>query len=397
MEGKEGCRRFSRQTILGSVLLACGFIAFEIGKGLSQRWTKRGAQWDVASVARDCAIFPLHKLEDRTTADDVSPRILRTVIEDDRRLTTSAILHLIQLCGSAKVLPRSDCRGRSLISILTDSTYGKDVLGESAFVRTPQGCRFPTGYNSTARGRGDETHRDQCLAVLLCEGERLSTKVSSDKWELTLRDVLADSISRFSLTQDELEWSAIAFVQVLPPTHTWRNRFGEECSFDTITRALIERWRKSNPSCEGTHVLSALTLIAMVDRACSILSNDTRRDLSGFIQTMTRLVIDSQCVEGCWGPGWRHGDRRIGYEQLDGSCRKEEYESTLLRSAHLAQWLQQASRIAVVPRSSLSRARSWLVGVTENATDVFIWSNLCPVVHAACAIRDIRADEALPR
>ena len=129
------------------------------------------------------------------------------------QLSISACVHLLRLYGSQAEVQIKGEKVRAL-SLLTDAKVGSRFFGQPAFVPTAAGVRFPVIVkNGTLSGRFDDSHRDLCLA---CFAELdlpvAFPLITAGGDSIELRLAVLDAIATFHLTQQELEWTTIAFA-----------------------------------------------------------------------------------------------------------------------------------------------------------------------------------------
>lgn len=298
---------------------------------------------------------------------------------DDAPLCPSLCLHLIALHGPGTEVTSKASGGRVLLTdILLDDRRGEEFFGAGALQRTRYGVRFV----SHSGARHAEAHRDHCLAVLAEQGMPLSRPVLVAGEQLTLRDLLNDSIANFHLRQVELSWTAEAYALYLPPQRRWTNRFGERFSFDDLARELLAR-PFNEASCFGMHLIRSLTTIHRVDASAAILSADARAAVTRRLSGLSLACAASQTADGGWPLDW-HG---AGPMRRHGLTVAETASNRLLMTAHVAEWLLILPASMRAPPELRRRAARWLLGRLATADGQAQLNDFCAYSHAAHALR----------
>lgn len=140
------------------------------------------------------------------------------------------------------------------------------------------------------------------LALLAELGIKANTNVQVFAGAGTVADLVLDCRANFRL-DGENEWSAIALALYVPTGKTWVNRFGERISFDGIARNLMER-DLSSASCNGAHVLMALSVFSQLSRQTLLLSDSTRRQVDAYLDLALKAIISSQRENGALNGMW---------------------------------------------------------------------------------------------
>ena len=301
-------------------------------------------------------------------------------------LSPSLCLHLMKIRGiHAKLAlgPEEATETVSLINVIFDKRLGTKHFGRPALVETRYGLRFPTfeyGYGH----RSDESHRDQCLAMLAELGIPLSYSFTFNDKAFTLRDVLRDSIANFHLEQEELPWSAVAYALYLPPERSWTNRFGMHISFDNVVHALMKR-PLANASCGGSHLFYALTILARADQQHPILSPEVRVETWEHLRRLVHLAARCQSRDGSWGSGW-HQALHVSPEDSSPPVSVDTGDRLVI-TGHLSEWMLYLPEQLAVPESLLRRSSFWLSAHLDATSEEQFWDNVCPFTHAICTVR----------
>jgi len=227
-------------------------------------------------------------------------RILRQVEPQGRDMTASVCLHVLAVHGlEATFRHERLTSGREILRLFTDDASGKAYFGSPAMVCTRYGIR-PAIHG--ASGASQEWHYDQTLGCLAGLGIPLSLPIRIGGAEYCLREALRDSLASFELRQGELEWTVVAYASYLPPYRSWVNKFGEPCSFDDLTEALLGR-DFTKGSCSGCHIVEAMIKLLRVNReVAEVLSPEVSARLAARLGEVVRVVLSRQEADGSWGP-----------------------------------------------------------------------------------------------
>ena len=297
----------------------------------------------------------------------------------------SLCLHLLKLLGwdgTIMIVKAEEQQEVLLRELIFNGDVAKRYLGDASFTPTRYGLRFPTKEGVIGHA-ADESHRDQCLAMLAELGAELSQPWGLDDQAYCLRDVLRDSLANFHLAQKELAWTTVAYTSYLPPRKRWENRYGMEFSFDDLATAMMDR-PLDQLSCGGTHVFYALTLLLRADRVTPVLSEKTRQRLVEYIQNAVRVACKNQKLEGTWNLDWWR-DRPADDRQLIS------VSSQVLITGHMAEWLMYLPEDLLASDYQLRRAGTWLSAHLATATEQTFWEEVCPYTHMIFVVQSSRS------
>jgi hypothetical protein len=301
--------------------------------------------------------------------------------------SSAYLLHLLRVHGkSGRVDGGEPSSGEAILRLLTEEGAGAAYFGQAPLIRTASGVRFPTMEKPPIDDRSLETHRDQTLAAFGELGLPLSYPLKVGDRPASLRDVLRDSIANFHRRQEEIAWTAMAYVLYLPPIGAWVNRYGERFTFDDLADEL-QRRPMDKASCGGIHLLYALTLLARVDREAPVLSEAARARLVAHLARCVAVVERTQQPDGSWPAWWNH-ELLPGGHPSGGSILDDD-ENRLLITGHLAEWLLYVPADVVRFRSALTRAGGWLRGRLRAASRQDEEGAFCPYSHAVCVLKQV--------
>ena len=130
-----------------------------------------------------------------------------------------------------------------------------------------------------------ESHTDEFLATCAAIKVPLEQSLRLTDRTISLRDVLDTSRGRFVPDQD-LEWTTEAYTSYLPNEPRWKNRFGDECSYNQILERLLSV-PLENRSCFGTHVPLAVSAILRADDSSRFLSRVERKHGEDYLRSVS--------------------------------------------------------------------------------------------------------------
>jgi hypothetical protein len=286
--------------------------------------------------------------------------------------TGSGLCHLLRVHGLGAISHDRFSSGQEVVQALTDATVSQKCLGQSLAFETRYGVRFRF---STASDTGGENHQDLVLATFAELGLPLSTPLRTETGSFEIRDVLRDSIAHFTLQQEEIAWTAIAYALYLPPQKAWCNRDGERFTFGHLADELVRPDREE--PCGGTHLLYAMTLLVRVDSASPCLSTATREAVLRHLRQRVSTAVASQANEGYWTFGWD-----------GGGLVSDTLEDRLLITAHLVEWMEQLPTELQPSPDVYRRAARWLCAEVSDAS-LTEPADFCPWTHAVRSIQNL--------
>jgi len=281
----------------------------------------------------------------------------------------------------AVCLPRF-ASGRDVLGVLTDNKRSETFFGEPIFFQTRSGIRYrDPGIQTVLTG---ENHRDFCLATFAELGLPLSTPMTAADGSFTLRDLLRDSVENFSIKQNELPWTAIAYAIYLVPQRGWTNRYRESFTLDDLANALMGV-PLHQVSCGGGHLLTALTVLWRVDSSTRCLSESVREALTQYLRKRVTALVESQHKQGFWSIDWHvEAPAKAEVKRL---LPPDTAHSRLIATGHLLEWLELLP-VELQPAPEVyRRAGRWLGPAMLERFPVKSLEDFCPSVHAVCAVR----------
>jgi hypothetical protein len=391
----------SRNSLFRAMFIGCCLTAlcFVYVKGEKNRSSRERlvniplVQTSNESPSQPISIVPLCEPVLDIPKERVDLLISRLVLRSSP--TLSEVLHALPVFGSETRFVSSKVGERvRALDLLLNADCSEKVLGVPSCRASRYGARFSLvdplhlGTNQT----GAESHPGQALAVLAGIGIPLaqSIKLAGDK-TATLQIVLDDLKANF-VWEGEIFWDAIALALYVPPLRAWKNKFGQEFTFDQLTEELLQRSPGESP-CGGTHRLITLTVILRVDDQRSILSPTVRERVIRHLSEVVALLTRIQRQDGSWDAKW--------VEALTGVTNSHpiridsETERVMVTGHHL-EWFVLLPENLRPETSTIIRAGDWLFSTSLHLSEDAGWVRqwYCPLSHAARMIRQLSARRA---
>ncbi|HEV3303888.1 MAG TPA: hypothetical protein VG055_29815 [Planctomycetaceae bacterium] len=302
-------------------------------------------------------------------------------------MDVSGLLHLCHYYGVDVEVTGGNLKTPTpVLSVLTDNRLSSLYYGEAVLHRTRYGIRFVTSINQSQKESTREHHRDQTLSVLAECGVPLSQPLTFGTETFHLSDVLDDSVANFTLDQDELHWTALAYAIFMPERQTWQNHFGETFSFDDVANALLLR-DLSGSSCAGTHVFYTLAIIDRVACERPILSDGMHVKVLERLREFVRVAGQTQRPDGSWTTQW-HLNRFDRSRDLFRMIAQDGASEQLVATGHLGEVFLILSPRIELPTGMLARAHGWLCRSAERLLAGGGARLSCPVTHVAFVARE---------
>jgi hypothetical protein len=306
--------------------------------------------------------------------------------ESEDVMSASTCLHVLSVFGlAAEFSGKKIASGQALLDLFVDDERGKSYFGKSPLRKTSYGVRpVDLGRN----GPSTESHCDQTLAMLGQLGVPTSQPIKIDGKQFSLRDVLSDSIACFELRQREIEWTSVAYALYLSPSRVWRNKFGQQFSFDQLAEELMRRefWKSS---CCGCHIVQAIIVLLRVDGQVDggILSGKTRERMNQWLHDVVTSTVAAQDVDGSWGHDWYAALKHDSIKSESWIADKPSLHLRLVATSHIAHWMLYLPPNTTVPPDVLRRAAGWMQLQLRDADADFVRDCFCPCSHAASVLK----------
>jgi hypothetical protein len=240
------------------------------------------------------------------------------------------------------------------------------------------------GFEMAEKDDGTPTeHRDQTLAALAESGIRLDVPLEAEDGTFEVRDLLRTSLDEFHLGQEEISWTASAYIAYLPPQTTWRNRYGERFSFDRLVEEIMQR-SLTKESCGGTHLVMALTKAARVDHELmAILDPDVRERLVGYLRGKVSEAVGSQLEDGSWPHCWSPS----GSVLPEGEFTTEPTDKAAVTiTGHLLEWFHLLPEDLKPPAGTVKAGTVWMSSKLRSAPRESVTESFCPYTHAVVSL-----------
>jgi hypothetical protein len=239
-------------------------------------------------------------------------------------------------------------------------------------VATRSGARYLERAHKAAPLAEEESHVGQALAAFAEVGAPPSESILFDGRPGSLADIVADIAANCYAARFDLEWTAVALATYWPHS-TWRDRFGDPCSFEAIATELLSR-DAFLQSCGGSHVLQAMA--CLVSRRADALSHATLARLRSYL------------AEAMMGNPLGGDARRMRVVWRDGIPRlARDKGPSLLVGGHIVEFaLTSWERLGERMPFDVSSI-AWLAGeLAHFATHPVPLEDFCAVTHAFRAV-----------
>jgi hypothetical protein len=226
-------------------------------------------------------------------------------------------------------------------------------------------------------------HRDQTLAALAESGVALDVPLEAEDGTFKVRDLLRTSLNEFHLGQEEVSWTASAYIAYLPPQTRWQNRYGERFSFDRLVEEIMQR-SLTKESCGGTHLVMALTKAARVDQGVTtLLDPGVRERLVGYLRGKVSEAVGSQLEDGSWPLDWSPS----GSVRPELEFTPEQTDTTRVTvTGHLLEWFHLLPEDLKPPAATVKAGTVWIRSKLRSAPRESVTENFCPYTHAVVSL-----------
>ncbi|MFG0334229.1 MAG: hypothetical protein ACF8TS_12765 [Maioricimonas sp. JB049] len=303
-------------------------------------------------------VTPLYDRPDFVSNEDLAAVLRQIRPQFDReQMKPNYVEHALRAWGvRAQFADPAIPSGEELALFLTDHARFSDSWGKQArplLIDRPQGIAIRWG-----RETGASVHHDHWLASLTEAGVSRDTPVYGPaRRDITIGDVVQESLRDFRLDERETEWTAMAFGLWLPPTRHWTGGDGRQYSFDLIARRLM-RGHKEKGVCSGTHRVYSLVLLIRLNDEFDILSDAMRAEVYGFLEDVRDAITAAQFEDGHWPSNWPDGAAAVARPVDDPVYRQ------VIATGHHLEWLAIAPRDLHPPDDQIRRAAEWVIRTT---------------------------------
>lgn len=235
----------------------------------------------------------------------------------------------------------------------------------------------------TQEGVATSSHVDHTLAGLGEIGVPLDYPVVTSTGETEVAALLEHALRDFRLNQIEYEWSALAFAEYLDRPTQWISREGQQINFDRIARRMM-RQRLVQGVCRGNHRVHSLVMMLRIDEIQPLLSAEGRKEVTEYLQDLTRRLVASQHADGYWEKDWP------GVE-WDGPPSSEPSKlgvqtDRILVTGHVMEWWALAPDELLPPLEVRVKAGQWLVRTIDGLTPGELKASYTFLTHAGRAL-----------
>jgi hypothetical protein len=280
--------------------------------------------------------------------------------------------------GSSKLMD-----GQRMLEILTDNRkYAAFCPKEEPLLSTSS---YGVSYRESNSVDG-LPHVDKALSIFAELGIRTNLPVRTAEGDtFTLRAALDDAVMNFHPKQ-ELPWTAIALAHYLPPVRSWRNKFGDEYTFDDLAMYLVEA-PYAGSACAGTHLLSALTHLVRVNSEIPVLSPSMRDRALARLRDASMQLEAKQRTDGSWPFLWYSDDRK---QRGKGELHPRIEDIRVV--GHHLEWIAIAPIGARPSQDCIGRALTFLSNRLLNCSEsereglLLKASSMSPISHAVRAM-----------
>lgn len=279
----------------------------------------------------------------------------------------NSVEHALRLWGAAAQFPQErTLSGAELRELLLDHRAFAEAWGPKAKpfllpdTRDSQRIAFRTDA-----GNATSSHVDHTLACLAEVGTPLDFPVITPRGERTVGNGFEESLRRFSLNQEEYEWSALVYLFYLPDGRPWISTEGQRITWDRLAERLM-RQRRSQGVCYGQHRLFTLASLLIVDEESPQLSPAMRAQVTDFLRDTTNALVRTQHADGWWSGNWAGPDADGDAVLADGPFGPQA--DRLLVTGHVLEWWAYAPVEALPPDAVLQSASRWLVEEIDELT-----------------------------
>lgn len=237
---------------------------------------------------------------------------------------------------------------------------------------------------------GGSVHHDHWLASLTEAGIHRDEPVfAPSQRDMTINDVIQQSLRDFRLDEPEVEWSAMAFGLWIPPVKQWKTTDGRSISFDQILKRLV-RGDKRFGVCVGTHRVYSVMLLIRLDDQFDILSDAVRAEGYAYLEQVRDLISVCQFEDGHWPANWMEGKTALTHPEEIA-----EYKNVIATGHHL-EWLAIAPKELHPPHEQIIKAAKWIINNTTTHPEEYILQKYTFYSHVGNALALWRNTHAAP-
>ncbi len=324
-------------------------------------------------------ITPRYDLPEIATGDELVAVLAR--VQPPCQVNTNNWVHALRLWGTQATFDDpARPSGRQLREFLTDDRVLRHWAGSET---PPLIFRGRHGWEVRSYDRDDpaastaSVHPDDLLATLGETQTPLGYPLVLREGQITVGQMLDDTLGRYHTNQMEFEWSAISYARYVFPQSRWVNDYGQTIRLNDLLDELIDLPPRQGV-CSGTHRLEALVVLLGAAEQAGGLSPRQYDRIYQHLKQISGRLIASQHVEGYWNKSWSTGEAPA----TDDSPLAER----ILATGHHLEWLALAPDAVLPPRETILRAGRWLVRAMLEVDDEVIAKEYGPFSHGARAL-----------
>ncbi len=317
------------------------------------------------------------------SGNSLEAKLVNSILKQSQSvpLSGAVLCHLLKLYGLGSIDSSMFSSGMDVLNILTDDSLAKEHLGTSIIFETRYGIRYKSPVSHIPKQEDGENHRDIFLATFAELGLPLATPINTSTGSFTIENLLMDSIMNFDLQQEEIAWTAVAYILYIPRQQKWTNRFGETFTLNDLATELLKR-PIHKTSCGGTHLFYSLTILSQVDSKLGCLTDDIRNKVFHRLQNWKSSVVRSQTKDGYWNLKWALQDDDI-------SSNTDTHFDKFLMTGHILECMQRLPSSLQPDTEVYLRAANWLYSELSEMQEPIYSRLFCPWTHAVCSIRNL--------
>jgi len=334
-------------------------------------------------------VTPLHDRPDLLSDADLNAALARlTPRFRAAQPQINHVDHALRFWGADSEFADPDTlSGVEMRELLTDHRAFAQAWGDKTrpflLADTTEGQRPRIAFR-TKSGPATASHIDHTLAGLAEVGTPLDFPVNTPTGELPLRAAFEHTFRRFSLNQDEYEWSTLVFIHYLTHTKDWFTTEGQQVTWDTLADRMM-RQRLAQGVCYGNHRLYTLAALLRADADHQLLSDAGRQSVIDYLRDVTRRLSETQHPDGYWDGHWP-GPEWDGPQPADVTEPLGQTGARLLATGHALEWWAIAPRELHPSDEVLRRGLHWTVASIRDLSDSEIRTYYTFLSHAGRAL-----------
>ncbi len=337
------------------------------------------------AIQQPLRIKPLYDRPDIVSDEDLAA-VLNQILPrfENEHMKPNHIEHSLRTWGIHATFQNPEAvSGMTMLKFLTDHASYMESWGNEMkplLEERPTGIAIRWGAED-----GASYHHDHWLACVTEAGATLDTPIYGPSGrDMTLQNVLQESLRDFRLDEKETEWTAMGFgLWIAPTAKAWVGSEGRKFSFDLLAQRLM-RGQKQLGVCSGTHRVYSLMMLIRLDDEYDILSDSIRGAVYRDLEQVRDMITASQFEDGHWTENWPDGKNAV-----ENPIETELYKSVIATGHHL-EWLSIAPPELHPPDAQILKAAKWIIQVTKDQTPEEIKQRYTFFSHVGAALANWR-------